>query len=303
MKKLTLLSLFVSLSSFAEVETIFGPENLVAVKNSSPNIIKEYASGVCHLSITPEMKAGCSCFRIAEKLILTNYHCLASTHLDLKELNRFAPMMGSPAGYLYKFVNNTPPGIIERELLRTVGRTDVILPKNDDDLIIKMNQTVEKMGFVNFNHTIDHEEDLRLTSLPITKVLAVSETHDFLLLEVHRMKNENKILELSDEPVINNQNLVTIGHPAKSSFNAGMIKVFDYSNDCKIFDADAEGINDRIDNFAHGCDTYGGSSGSPIFDRESKKVVGLHWSGFNGLNYNRAIKIKPILEKINKFLK
>lgn len=54
--------------------------------------------------------------------------------------------------------------------------------------------------------------------------------------------------------------------------------------------------------FAHTCDTAGGSSGSPVFN-DAGEVVGLHHYGFaegSEWSENRAIRMKRILDDLNK---
>jgi V8-like Glu-specific endopeptidase len=46
--------------------------------------------------------------------------------------------------------------------------------------------------------------------------------------------------------------------------------------------------------FTHDCDTTGGSSGSPIIDYKSMKVVGLHWDGWRSSKYPHYYKNGPI---------
>ncbi len=56
---------------------------------------------------------------------------------------------------------------------------------------------------------------------------------------------------------------------------------------------------DKTD-FEHRCDTLGGSSGSPVLDRASLNVVGLHHLGFleGDTPVNRAVLIADVLAKI-----
>lgn len=292
------IMLFLSLNASANNLNVYKENNMLPVTKDSPREINNLGSGVCQVDATKEMRVGCTCFRIKENIVITNYHCLPSMHSDLKELYKMAPVLGSPTEYLYHLVNNSSPEILNQQLLRHFGRTDFILPKNDSDLILKMNQTSEKLGYINFNHTIDREIVLEDTSIKIEKVLAMSEKLDVLVFKVSNIPKENKILEISDVEVKNGDQLLVIGHPYKSPFEK-MAKVYDNSSDCKVFEKNAEDINLRTHNFSHGCDTYNGNSGSPIFNINTQKVVGLHWSGFNDSPYNRAIKMTAV----NKFIK
>lgn len=294
-------SFFISTLCSANTLSVFGENNMQAVDANSPQSIRELASGVCQIYYRKDMNSGCTCFRIGKKLILTNYHCLASTHLDLHDLNKFAPSIGEPNAYLYHLIKNSSKEKIDEEFMRKFGRTDLIRPKNDLDLIEQMNATKDKLGYINFNHTIDWIIPLEESSLKLKKVVAIHLLFDYALFEVDGMKDENKILELSSTSLNKNQSLVVIGHPKESPFNKH-VKIYDDSNDCKVFNEKSENHNGRTHNFKHGCDTNAGSSGSPVIDRQNKKVVGLHWSGFSESIYNRAIKMEYLKQEINQFL-
>lgn len=82
------------------------------------------------------------------------------------------------------------------------------------------------------------------------------------------------------------------------------------SFDCKIRNVQIDGWrNDRLDRqvqeFAHDCDTEGGSSGAPVFDSEGA-LIGLHHLGFSidentckpKDKVNKAIRISDIMEHI-----
>ncbi|PIK14839.1 serine protease [Halobacteriovorax sp. JY17] len=62
-------------------------------------------------------------------------------------------------------------------------------------------------------------------------------------------------------------------------------------------------ITDVLDEYTHSADTLGGSSGSPMFDASSHKVVGLHHAGYGndgmGRGYeNYAVKMSEIVPVI-----
>lgn len=96
-------------------------------------------------------------------------------------------------------------------------------------------------------------------------------------------------VQLSQSGVSDNEELFIIQHPA------GEPKQFSLQ-DCRVSQAIADGRATETD-FAHTCDTLGGSSGSPVFTRDGR-LVGLHHygRGVGFWNENRAVRIKRILD-------
>jgi V8-like Glu-specific endopeptidase len=73
---------------------------------------------------------------------------------------------------------------------------------------------------------------------------------------------------------IDNPSLLVIEHPAGLSKQVSI-------KDCEVGDLQVVGVQEGLKtDFGHHCDTLGGSSGSPVFDIETGKVVGLHHMGF-----------------------
>ena len=67
---------------------------------------------------------------------------------------------------------------------------------------------------------------------------------------------------------------------------------------CVVAGLQRAGASAEPTDFGHECDTKGGSSGSPVFDRTTGRVVGLHHFGFReGLDepVNQAVEIGRIL--------
>lgn len=94
-----------------------------------------------------------------------------------------------------------------------------------------------------------------------------------------------------DTSVSDQRNLVMIQHPA------GRPKQVSIDN-CKVFGAQVAGVTTALTDFGHGCDTLGGSSGSPALDLQTGRVLGLHHLGFLPTNQpiNRAVRIQQILD-------
>jgi V8-like Glu-specific endopeptidase len=84
--------------------------------------------------------------------------------------------------------------------------------------------------------------------------------------------------------------------------------------DCAVGAKLIAGVNlQLLSDFGHHCDTLGGSSGSPVFDLESRELLGLHHLGFDEQNStaqgkpsstaqidNQAVYIEYIVQDIHK---
>jgi V8-like Glu-specific endopeptidase len=81
------------------------------------------------------------------------------------------------------------------------------------------------------------------------------------------------VMKLNPAAAISGQQLVIIEHP-----QGGYKKVS--LEHCDVDVIAMKGAGAGLTDFAHGCDTLGGSSGSPVIDLETHAVVGLHHFGF-----------------------
>lgn len=89
------------------------------------------------------------------------------------------------------------------------------------------------------------------------------------------------------------QKLLVAGHPSARQ------KEMDRSDEC-VLRTIAIQIEEERETITHLCDTEGGSSGSPVMDRETGRIVGLHWGG-NG-EYNFAIPIAKVISDLKAAL-
>jgi hypothetical protein len=88
--------------------------------------------------------------------------------------------------------------------------------------------------------------------------------------------------------------LLIIEHPGGEPKQVSII-------DCRVQGAQVSGVSADLTDFGHLCDTLGGSSGSPVMDLATSRVIGLHHLGFNDRSpqlINRAVNIREILDYI-----
>jgi V8-like Glu-specific endopeptidase len=117
---------------------------------------------------------------------------------------------------------------------------------------------------------------------------------DFSLLELDQPL-DRPALSLGGAPVVGKQAVAIVQHPAGEPKQLS-------ERGCLVSLASVSGITADPTDFEHACDTLGGSSGSPVFDRATLQVVGLHHLGFlpGDKPVNRAVHISGVLAKIRK---
>jgi Trypsin-like peptidase domain len=96
-------------------------------------------------------------------------------------------------------------------------------------------------------------------------------------------------------PARDRQELLIIQHPGGEPKQVSL-------EGCLVAGLQREGASSEKTDFGHECDTLGGSSGSPVLDRATGRVVGLHHFGFReGLDepVNQAIEVARILEDLS----
>ncbi len=122
-----------------------------------------------------------------------------------------------------------------------------------------------------------------------------AEEFDYALYRVERAPNqapiEYPIMTLSAGPVYLDQSVFVSGHPS------GRLKEIDISDECIISDIVPELTDSGRTTIKHMCDTEGGSSGSPLIDRNTGYAVALHWGG-KANNYNMAIPMTLIIKNL-----
>lgn len=109
-------------------------------------------------------------------------------------------------------------------------------------------------------------------------------------------------LELDETPFDSEWDIAAIGYPADDGRDTSFAQLNYFQ---RVFEIKrlSPGRLLRFDDaisFQHDCTTLGGSSGSPIINLQSGKVVGLHFAGKTG-EANLAIKSQPLQQALKKF--
>lgn len=130
----------------------------------------------------------------------------------------------------------------------------------------------------------------------IKELIATSKSLDYSLIRLDRAADSWGTVSLDNgSSRIKDEKLILIQVPPAERKKIAVHK-------CKIEDLDAKGISDALTDFYHLCDSEGGSSGSPVMDARSGKVVGLHHAGQydpkTDDNHNLGVRIELILKDI-----
>ncbi len=99
------------------------------------------------------------------------------------------------------------------------------------------------------------------------------------------------VATLWDGAITVGQQLIVASHPA------ARLKEIDRSATCVLRTIETEEQSER-QTITHTCDTEGGSSGSPVLDRATGRIVALHWGGTD--TYNMAIPITRVVEDMRQ---
>ena len=110
------------------------------------------------------------------------------------------------------------------------------------------------------------------TTFRVSRLEAASVPLDYALVRLSRAASSFGRVTLTAAAATDGEALVIIQHPAGEFKQASI-------DDCKVKSASRPGVGDGPTDFGHLCDTLGGSSGSPVLDRQTGGVVGLHHWG------------------------
>lgn len=155
------------------------------------------------------------------------------------------------------------------------------------------------------NHCINSDAEMRsaladvdfdqgvtpVRSVRFRRLLMTDARLDFSLLELEQPLNR-PALSLGGAVAKNNP-LAIIEHPAGEPKQLS-------EKGCSVGLPTIDGVTTDKTDFEHFCDTLGGSSGSPVLDRATFRVVGLHHLGFldGDKPVNRAVLIGDVIKAI-----
>jgi len=201
------------------------------------------------------------------------------------------------------------PWVSVQEPFITLGRSVVRLRFVDDDqhevFVCTGWLVFDSQHILTNNHCINTDREMRSAladvdfnqgstparSVRFRRLLMSDERLDFSLLELSQPL-DRPALSLGTSVAVD-QALAIIQHPAGEPKQLS-------ERACTVALAKVAGVTTDQTDFEHQCDTLGGSSGSPVFDRASLRVVGLHHLGFlqGDKPVNRAVAIGDVVAKV-----
>jgi len=162
------------------------------------------------------------------------------------------------------------------------------------DLLITNNHCIyEKLGADNARVEFDFESQRPSVSYKFERLLVTDRELDFSLLRLRQKWTDREPLRLASADLSQVRKLLIIQHPKG-------LKKRVAEEDCNLQNTDIINVGStRATDFGHSCDTYGGSSGSPVQDISDGRVIGLHHFEFfpdDRILLNRAVKMSLIID-------
>ena len=136
------------------------------------------------------------------------------------------------------------------------------------------------------NLLINDEKEIKTIDLRIKRNTYFNQENDITLIELNENDNINNFLEL-DENLFRHNNNILYEHKS--------LYVLQYPQGGNA--AVSYGLLTSLDKYEikHICSTENGSSGSPILNLETNKVIGIHKEGSINFEFNKGIYLKYIL--------
>jgi hypothetical protein len=145
---------------------------------------------------------------------------------------------------------------------------------------------------------VDFDYDTKISDTMFTRLSELVATNNALDYSIVQLSGsvDRAPLEFDDSAAISDDKLLIIQHPGGQPKQVSL-------DDCVVGQEKVDGRIQANTDFEHLCDTQTGSSGAPVLNRESQKVVGLHHLGFdedtNEL-FNRAVHIDLIAADLSE---
>jgi hypothetical protein len=112
----------------------------------------------------------------------------------------------------------------------------------------------------------------KVEQFSITELVLQSQPLDYAILRLNREAQAWSQVSSDSLAVSKDEKLILIQAPPSVRKTIAVHK-------CKVQSVGARGISNELTDFYHLCDSEGGSSGSPVMDLSTGKVVGLHHAG------------------------
>ena len=145
------------------------------------------------------------------------------------------------------------------------------------------------------NLLINDEDITKIIDLRMNRITYFNEKYDITLIELNENDNINNFLELDDKLFKDNHEII---YENKSLY----ILQYPQGKNAAV----SYGLLTSIDKFEikHKCSTENGSSGSPILNLETNKVIGIHKEGSINFDFNKGTFLKyPLIDFIKKYKK
>jgi len=143
----------------------------------------------------------------------------------------------------------------------------------------------------NINISLNDETIIYSINLNIERKIYLSELYDTTTIEIKEQDNIKNFLEL-DENIFN--------ETSESFYDSKSIYILQYpnGNDSSVSFGLINNITDY--NIFHFCSTETGSSGSPIINLFSNKVIGVHKEGSKIFEFNKGTFLKKQVKEFYK---